>query len=144
MVSLMIYSAYLSRLMTRKLPQESLRPGMFVSIGPCGFTVSGIINMAANAQRALPEDFMSDGPTTATILKVVGNFVSIWLWGYVGASIDTPLLSVDIFQTRHLVLVRLCRRTLVVHESQEYALRYDMVLVRIPKYSACNSNVRYW
>lgn len=59
---------------------------MFVSIGPCAFTVSGIINMAANAQRALPDDFMGDGPTAAIVLKVVGNFVGIWLWGYVGAS----------------------------------------------------------
>ncbi|SLM35796.1 c4-dicarboxylate transporter malic acid transport [Lasallia pustulata] len=37
--------------------------------------------MAANAQRAFPDDFMGDGPTAAMVLKVVGNFVGIWLWG---------------------------------------------------------------
>ena len=144
MVSLMIYSAYLARLMTRKLPQESLRPGMFVSIGPCGFTVSGIINMAANAQRALPEDFMGDGRTAAMILKVVGNFMSIWLWGYVAASMIMLFPSADIFQSRHLVLVRFCRRTFVVVDPQKNALRYDMVLLRISEYSACDGDVRYW
>ena len=81
MVSLMIYSAFIYRLMTQKLPKESLRPGMFVSVGPCGFTVAGIINMAANTDRALPEDFMGDGAPAAMILKVVGNFMGIWVWG---------------------------------------------------------------
>ena len=33
LVSLMIYSAFIYRLMTQKLPQESSRPGMFVSVG---------------------------------------------------------------------------------------------------------------
>lgn len=144
MVSLMIYSAYLSRLMTRKLPQESLRPGMFVSIGPCAFTVSGIINMAANAQRALPDDFMGDGPTAAIVLKVVGNFVGIWLWGYVGASRVMWLLSADTFQTRHLVLVYFCRCTLVMYEQSKNALRDDMVLLRVSKYSAGDSNICCW
>ncbi|KAI4125359.1 MAG: hypothetical protein LQ347_005402 [Umbilicaria vellea] len=37
--------------------------------------------MASNAQRAFPEDFMGDGPTAAIILKVVGSFVGVWLWG---------------------------------------------------------------
>ena len=33
LVSLMIYSAFIYRLMVHKLPQESARPGMFVSVG---------------------------------------------------------------------------------------------------------------
>ncbi|CCX05753.1 Similar to Malic acid transport protein; acc. no. P50537 [Pyronema omphalodes CBS 100304] len=34
MISLMIYSAYIYRLMTRKLPRAAARPGMFISVGP--------------------------------------------------------------------------------------------------------------
>lgn len=83
MVSLMIYSAFVYRLMTHKLPKESSRPGMFVSVGPSGFTVSGIINMAANAHRVLPKDFMGDGAMAAMILKVMANWMGIWIWGYV-------------------------------------------------------------
>ena len=81
MVSMMIYSAFIYRLMTQKLPKESLRPGMFVSVGPSGFTVTGVINMAQSAQKALPTDFMGDGPLTASILKVVANWMGLWLWG---------------------------------------------------------------
>ena len=83
MVSLMIYSAFVYRLMTHKLPKESSRPSMFVSVGPSGFTVSAVISMAESAQRVLPKDFMGDGVLAAMILKVVANWAGIWLWGYV-------------------------------------------------------------
>lgn len=81
MVSLMIYSAFIYRLMTQKLPQESTRPGMFVSVGPSGFTVAGIIGMASNIQHALPDGFMGDGILVSTIIKVTANWMSLWIWG---------------------------------------------------------------
>ena len=81
MVSLMIYSAFIYRLMTQKLPQESTRPGMFVSVGPSGFTVAAVIGMAEGAQRALPPDFMGNTAMSATILKVVSAWMSLWIWG---------------------------------------------------------------
>jgi tellurite resistance protein TehA-like permease len=81
MVSLMIYAAFIYRLMTQKLPTESLRPGMFVSVGPSGFTCAGILNMAASAERAFGPDFMGDGKQAAFILKIVGNWMGLWCWG---------------------------------------------------------------
>lgn len=81
MVSLMIYSAFIYRLMTQKLPTESLRPGMFVSVGPAGFTVAGVIGMAEGAQRALPVGFLGDEKLAAMIIKVVAAYMSLWIWG---------------------------------------------------------------
>ena len=81
MVSLMIYSAFIYRLMTQKLPQESTRPGMFVSVGPSGFTAAGVIGMAEGAQRALPSDFMGNTQMSAMILKVISAWMSLWIWG---------------------------------------------------------------
>lgn len=81
LVSMMIYSAFIYRLMTQKLPQESMRPGMFVSVGPSGFTVAGVVAMAEAAQRVLPEDFMGDGPLAAMVLKVTANWMGLWIWG---------------------------------------------------------------
>ena len=81
MVSLMIYSAFIYRLMTQKLPQESTRPGMFVSVGPSGFTVAGVIGMAEGAQRALPPEFMGNTAMSAMILKVICAWMSLWIWG---------------------------------------------------------------
>lgn len=81
LVSLMIYSAFLYRLMSQKLPKEEARPGMFVSVGPSGFTVTAIVNMAAEAKRCFPDSFMGNGPLVATIVKVLANFSALWLWG---------------------------------------------------------------
>lgn len=80
-LALMIYSAFIYRLMTQKLPQEATRPSMFVSVGPCGFTVAGVLGMAAGASRSFPADFMGNGQLAATILRVVANWVGLWIWG---------------------------------------------------------------
>lgn len=82
LVSLTIYSAFIYRLMTQKLPQEATRPGMFVSVGPSGFTVAGVIGMAEGAQRALPSNFMGNSEMAAMILKVVASWMSLWIWGF--------------------------------------------------------------
>ncbi|KAI9793181.1 MAG: hypothetical protein M1816_000601 [Peltula sp. TS41687] len=94
MISLMIYSAYIYRLMTHKLPRESSRPGMFVSIGPSGFTVSAVLGMATNLDRAIPADFMGPGkgPLAALILRSVATFVGLGLWGCVFLWSLSPLL----------------------------------------------------
>ncbi len=81
LVSLTIYSAFIYRLMTQKLPKEANRPGMFVSVGPCGFTVAGVIGMAEGAQSALPANFMGNTEMAAMILKVVAAWMSLWIWG---------------------------------------------------------------
>ncbi|KAK2779443.1 hypothetical protein FQN52_002457 [Onygenales sp. PD_12] len=81
LVSLTVYSAFIYRLMTQKLPKENLRPGMFVSVGPSAFTVAGIVGMADNAARALPGDFMGDGVLAGMVLRVVADWAALWLWG---------------------------------------------------------------
>lgn len=81
LISLMVYSLLLYRLMTQKLPQESTRPGMFVSVGPSGFTVAGVVGMAENAQRALPPDYMGNTQIAAMILQIMSAWMSLWIWG---------------------------------------------------------------
>ncbi|KAJ5550946.1 C4-dicarboxylate/malic acid transporter, partial [Penicillium sp. DV-2018c] len=81
LVSLMVYSAFIYRLMSQKLPKETARPGMFVSVGPSAFTVSGILNMASQASRVFPIHFLGNGPLAASIFKVISDFAALWLWG---------------------------------------------------------------
>lgn len=83
LVSLTVYSAFIYRLMTQKLPKENLRPGMFVSVGPSAFTVAGLVGMANNTSRAFPPGFMGDGRLAADVIRIVANFTALWLWGYV-------------------------------------------------------------
>ncbi|WEW59399.1 hypothetical protein PRK78_004870 [Emydomyces testavorans] len=81
LVSMMMYSAFIYRLMTQKLPKENLRPGMFVSVGPSAFTVAGLVGMGSNAHRAVPDGFLGDAELSAKIICVVAYFGSLWLWG---------------------------------------------------------------
>ena len=81
LVSMMIYSAYIYRLMTQKLPMESTRPGMFVSVGPAAFTAAGTLGMATGSQTALPAGFMSDDRLAAVIIETIALFTSLWIWG---------------------------------------------------------------
>lgn len=80
-VSFMIYGAFIYRLMTQKLPQESLRPGMFISVGPAGFTISAVINMGSQLPRVVSPDFMGDGELAGRVSQIIGNWMGLWLWG---------------------------------------------------------------
>lgn len=98
LVSLTIYSAFVYRLMTQKLPAEPLRPGMFVSVGPSAFTVSGTIGMAKALPRviaATPTSTFMDvpGALAAQILRLVANWCSLWLWGLAWWFFFVSLLS---------------------------------------------------
>lgn len=83
LVSLMIYSAFLYRLMTQKLPKESLRPGMFISVGPSGFTIAGIVNMGQQLPKVVPKDFMGEGmgDFAGKVSMICANWMGLWLWG---------------------------------------------------------------
>ncbi|KAI9895017.1 MAG: hypothetical protein M1814_000239 [Vezdaea aestivalis] len=80
-VSLMIYSAFIYRLMTQKLPQQALRPSMFVSVGPSAFTATALIIIGQNLERATSDDFMGGGKMAAFVLRIMANWVGIILWG---------------------------------------------------------------
>ncbi|EEU46312.1 uncharacterized protein NECHADRAFT_78786 [Fusarium vanettenii 77-13-4] len=80
LIAFMISSAFIYRLMTQKLPRDTQRPGIFMSIGPYGFTAAGIAQLGNQAESLLPPDFL-DTPQVAPIIKVVCILVSLWLWG---------------------------------------------------------------
>jgi tellurite resistance protein TehA-like permease len=81
LVSLMIYASFIYRLMTHKLPRESLRPGMFISVGPSGFTIAGVIYMGQVLPRVVPEDFMDNGFLAGQVGKIGSAWFGLWLWG---------------------------------------------------------------
>lgn len=84
-VSFMIYGSFIYRLMTEKLPKESVRPGMFISVGPSGFTINGLMNMGNLLPQIMPRFFMDLDGDQAELAGIVGkmiaNWVGIWLWG---------------------------------------------------------------
>ena len=81
LLSCMIYAAFLYRLMTHKLPTESTRPGMFVSVGPSGFTVSALIQMGRHFPTVVPAEFMGNGELAGQVTKIIAYWAGLWLWG---------------------------------------------------------------
>jgi len=83
MVSVMIYSAYMYRLMTQKLPTEALRPGMFISIGASGFPVGAMIGMRQQLPRLVDENFLGrgKGALAADVPIIMATWCAVWLWG---------------------------------------------------------------
>lgn len=83
LLSLMIYAAFIYRLMTQKLPQENLRPGMFVSVGPSGFTISGLVSMGKVIPQVASKNFLLEGKgeLAADMSRVMSVWAGLWLWG---------------------------------------------------------------
>ncbi|KAK7753842.1 hypothetical protein SLS62_004208 [Diatrype stigma] len=80
LISFMICAAFIYRLMTQKLPRDMQRPGVFISIGPSGFTVAGIVALGQQSAVILPQNF--EGEEHAVfILRVISILVGLWLWG---------------------------------------------------------------
>ncbi|KAI4147633.1 MAG: hypothetical protein LQ340_005467, partial [Diploschistes diacapsis] len=100
LVSLTIYSAFIYRLMTHKLPREPIRPAMFVSVGPSGFTCDALVLLAAGAAPILSagtgpgagpaqdddgggsgSGSGSTGALMAGVVQLLGNCAALWVWG---------------------------------------------------------------
>ncbi|KAH6891154.1 voltage-dependent anion channel-domain-containing protein [Thelonectria olida] len=80
LIAFMISAAFIYRLMTQKLPRDAQRPGIFMSIGPYGFTAAGIAQLGNQVDIIIPSTFIGT-PNIAPIIKVVCILVSLWLWG---------------------------------------------------------------
>ncbi|KAF7546184.1 hypothetical protein G7046_g9377 [Stylonectria norvegica] len=80
LIAFMISAAFIYRLMTQKLPRDIQRPGVFMSIGPFGFTAAGITQLGNQASIIIPPGFI-DTENTVSIVKVICVLVGLWLWG---------------------------------------------------------------
>jgi len=80
LISFMVCAAFLYRLMTQKLPRDAQRPGVFISIGPSGFTAAGMVQLGNLTADIFPRDFMGT-EQAVYILKLVSYMTGLWLWG---------------------------------------------------------------
>ncbi|KAK4625541.1 Malic acid transport protein [Fulvia fulva] len=86
-VALMMYSMYTQRLMTSALPTPSTRPGMYVSVGPAGYTAAGLISLGKRAPSVLPSDTfntnnLDDGSFVKILGIMAGTFIIIFAFWF--------------------------------------------------------------
>lgn len=77
-IAILMYSAWIVRLMQSGLPVPALRPGMFIAVGPPSFTSLALIGMS----RALPpgHSFFVAHPAAIDTLQTVAAAFAIFIW----------------------------------------------------------------
>lgn len=99
LVSCMMYSVLLLRLMTHSYPPPRARPGLFMNCGPPAFTIICLLGLSSEMQRilpALPIPLPTSAYETLTVIALASS-VGLWLvsaWFYlltIGSLIDVVL-----------------------------------------------------
>ncbi|PON28100.1 hypothetical protein TGAM01_v203237 [Trichoderma gamsii] len=77
-VAFILYALYLYRLTQEGFPAPPMRPGMFIAVGPPGFTATGLIGLS----RSIPVNYayFARFPAAPQILRVLALWIGIWLW----------------------------------------------------------------
>ncbi|KAI9731823.1 MAG: hypothetical protein M1818_007688 [Claussenomyces sp. TS43310] len=78
MVSSLMYSLYLGRLMSDGLPEPDLRPGMFIAVGPPAFTGLALIGLS----KAVPANYsyFETFPAARETVQTIATFTAVFLW----------------------------------------------------------------
>ncbi|KAF2773954.1 hypothetical protein EJ03DRAFT_304597 [Teratosphaeria nubilosa] len=92
MISFMMFSIYVHRLMQYGLPAPNLRPGMFIAVGPPSFTSIALMGIT----NGLPQNYayFTRHPNSVEILQILALFASIFLWALALWFFFISLLSV--------------------------------------------------
>ena len=79
-VALLMYAIYVQRLMGHELPNPSTRPGMYVSVGPAGYTAAALISLGRHAPTVLGSQFFGvDSVPVGDIVKIVGVLCGLFV-----------------------------------------------------------------
>ncbi|KAJ4356402.1 uncharacterized protein N0V89_004435 [Didymosphaeria variabile] len=86
-VALLMYTLYTQRLMTGELPSPPTRPGMYVSVGPAGYTAAGLISLATQASNVVPaaqftQLALPDGDLIKTLGILCGLFIILFAFWF--------------------------------------------------------------
>ncbi|KAF1927966.1 uncharacterized protein M421DRAFT_5630 [Didymella exigua CBS 183.55] len=72
-VSFLMYAIYMQRLMTGNLPSPATRPGMYVSVGPAGYTAAGLISLANQAPTFIGANYWTESTVhDGDIVRIFG------------------------------------------------------------------------
>ncbi|KAF2706221.1 hypothetical protein K504DRAFT_459529 [Pleomassaria siparia CBS 279.74] len=80
-VAVMMYAIYIQRLMGSRLPDPPVRPGMYVSVGPAGYTAAGLISLATRAPNVFAGSKLTTDNTAlnGNIIREIGILAGLFL-----------------------------------------------------------------
>ena len=81
LISIWMYGIYIQRLMSSSLPPPPSRPGMYVSVGPTGYTSAALLSLGMKAPSVIPADYFSvSSVPVGDIIKILGVVSGIFLF----------------------------------------------------------------
>lgn len=78
LMSLLMYACYIRRMIQFGLPSPHSRPGMFIAVGPPGFTALALIGLAKDYPSHY--NYFGADDMTSQILQVVATMTGIFIW----------------------------------------------------------------
>jgi C4-dicarboxylate transporter/malic acid transport protein len=78
LVAFLMYVQYIRRLLQFGLPSPNMRPSMFISVGPPGFTSLAIIALADDFPAG--ETYFGDPAITLQVVKIMATFTAVFIW----------------------------------------------------------------
>ncbi|KAK6209276.1 hypothetical protein LQW54_006380 [Pestalotiopsis sp. IQ-011] len=79
-VAFIMYTVYFTRLINSKLPTESKRPGMFVAVGPAGYTSNTLAALGMQAPKVIPPDLLGLSVPTGELWKAAAVPAAMFVW----------------------------------------------------------------
>lgn len=79
-ISFIAIVSYLRSALDQGLPPPALRPGMFIPVGSCAFTVVAVIGLANVLSETSSTGYLARHPTAVEVLKILALFMGIFLW----------------------------------------------------------------
>jgi tellurite resistance protein TehA-like permease len=76
-ISLVAIVAYIRNILDNGLPPLQLRPGMFIPVGACAYTIVALVGLA---NAIPPYGYFAKHPASAEALKVMALFTGVFLW----------------------------------------------------------------
>lgn len=79
-VALLMYGIYMQRLMVSSLPEPATRPGMYVSVGPAGYTAAALISLGRQAPTVIQGEFFGiTSVPVGDVVKIMGIVSGLFL-----------------------------------------------------------------
>lgn len=80
-VAVFMYTIYVLRLMSSELPDPSTRPGMYISVGPTGYTSAGLVSLGTSGPSVIPAGWLSINTVpVGDVIKAIAVLAGIFLW----------------------------------------------------------------
>lgn len=93
-VSLLIYALLVLKFSIHGLPEPSVRPGMFIMVGPMAFTGLALLGIGEAAETKFPVGFITSNVDAGAIFRVLGVWTAALCWATCFWFFSVALVSV--------------------------------------------------